>query len=206
GRCGAEPARGGAELAAAGGRAQAPGMGLAGGGGDHRVQANPAPGERNRLLPRGRVKRVTMRADAPFRMGPESFSRFYSPSSTMGADGNAAMIPLSNVVTADWQMNTPPLTRYNGYSAGNTNGAPAPGRSSGEAMTVMEEIVAEELPSGIGFDWTGMSYQEIIAGNTATLLLVLSVLVVFLCLAALYESWSIPVSVLLVVPLGLLGA
>jgi len=103
-------------------------------------------------------------------------------------------------------MNTPSLTRYNGYPAVNINGSPAPGRSSGEAMAAMEEIVTNELPNGIGFDWTGMSYQEILAGNAATLLLVLSVLVVFLCLAALYESWSIPVSVLLVVPLGILGA
>src|SRR5690606_39169739 len=187
-------------------RAQAQAMGLSVGDVYNAIQLMLAPVYVNDYFSEGRVKRVTMRADAPFRMGPESFSRFYSPSTTAGADGNPAMIPLSNVVTADWQMNTPSLTRYNGYSAVNINGSPAPGRSSGEAMAAMEDIVAADLPSGIGFDWTGMSYQEIIAGNTATLLLVLSVLVVFLCLAALYESWSIPVSVLLVVPLGLLGA
>jgi multidrug efflux pump len=165
-----------------------------------------APVYVNDYFSNGRIKRVVMRADAPFRTGQESFSQFYSPSSQETADGTPAMIPLSNVVRSQWGMNTPSLTRYNGYSAININGSPAPGRSSGEAMAAMEAIVAEQLPAGIGSDWTGMSYQEIIAGNTATLLLVLSVLVVFLCLAALYESWSIPVSVLLVVPLGILGA
>jgi len=100
----------------------------------------------------------------------------------------------------------PSLSRYNGYSAINIVGSQAPGQSSGEAMTAMEDIVNNDLPAGYGYDWSGMSYQEILAGNAATLLLVLSVVVVFLCLAALYESWSIPVAVLLVVPLGVLGA
>ncbi|MBP6797253.1 MAG: multidrug efflux RND transporter permease subunit [Luteimonas sp.] len=187
-------------------RAQAQAMGLAVGDVYSAIQLMLAPVYVNDYFSEGRVKRVIMRADAPFRMGPEAFSRFYTPSTTLSEDGNRAMIPLSNVVHAQWRMNTPSLTRYNGYSAVSINGSPAPGRSSGEAMAAMEDIVASDLPSGIGFDWTGLSYQEIIAGNTATLLLVLSVLVVFLCLAALYESWSIPVSVLLVVPLGILGA
>ncbi|MDH5831089.1 multidrug efflux RND transporter permease subunit [Luteimonas sp. M1R5S18] len=187
-------------------RAQAQAMGLAVGDVYNAIQLMLAPVYVNDYFAEGRIKRVIMRADAPYRTGPESFSRFFSPSTQMDADGNAAMIPLSNVVASEWVMNSPSLTRYNGYSAVNINGAPTPGRSSGEAMNAMEDIVAEELPTGIGFDWTGLSYQEIIAGNTATLLLVLSVLVVFLCLAALYESWSIPVSVLLVVPLGILGA
>jgi len=187
-------------------RAQAQAMGLAVGDVYSAIQLMLAPVYVNDYFSEGRVKRVIMRADAPFRMGPDAFSRFYTPSATLSDDGNRAMIPLSNVVHAQWRMNTPSLTRYNGYSAVSINGSPAPGRSSGEAMVAMEDIVASDLPGGIGFDWTGLSYQEIIAGNTATLLLVLSVLVVFLCLAALYESWSIPVSVLLVVPLGILGA
>ena len=187
-------------------RAQAEAMGLSTGDVYNAIQLMLAPVYVNDYFSNGRIKRVIMRADAPYRTGPDAFSRFFTPSSEVMADGTPAMIPLSNVVRSEWAMNTPSLTRYNGYSAVNINGSPAPGRSSGEAMRAMEEIVAEQLPAGIGFDWTGMSYQEIIAGNTATLLLVLSVLVVFLCLAALYESWSIPVSVLLVVPLGILGA
>src|SRR5690606_19878869 len=142
-------------------RAQAQAMGMSVGDVYNAIQLMLAPVYVNDYFSEGRIKRVTMRADAPVRMGPESFSRFYTPSSTASADGNQAMIPLSNVVTADWQMNTPSLTRYNGYSAVNINGSPAPGRSSGQAMTAMEEIVAAELPTGIGFDWTGMSYQEI---------------------------------------------
>jgi multidrug efflux pump len=187
-------------------RAQAQAMGLSVGDVYSAIQLMLAPVYVNDYFADGRVRRVIMRADAPFRTGPESLARFYTPAAVDSADGNRAMIPLNNVVSAEWRMNTPSLTRYNGYSAVSINGSPAPGRSSGEAMAAMEEIVASDLPTGIGYDWTGLSYQEIIAGNTATLLLVLSVLVVFLCLAALYESWSIPVSVLLVVPLGILGA
>jgi len=161
-----------------------------------------APVYVNDFFYEGRIKRVSMQADSPYRTGPDSLSNFYTPSSLQ----NGAMIPLSNVVKAEWETNSPSLTRYNGYAAVNIVGSQAPGRSSGEAMKAMEDIVEQDLPQGFGFDWTGMSYQEILAGNTATLLLVLSIVVVFLCLAALYESWSIPVSVLLVVPLGVLGA
>ena len=187
-------------------RAQAETMGLSTGDVYNAIQLMLAPVYVNDYFSEGRIKRVIMRADAPYRTGQDSLSLFYSPSTMETINGTAAMIPLSNVVRAQWTMSAPSLTRYNGYSAVNINGSPAPGRSSGEAMQAMEQIVADQLPAGIGYDWTGLSYQEIIAGNTATLLLVLSVLVVFLCLAALYESWSIPVSVLLVVPLGILGA
>src|SRR5690606_19569933 len=114
----------------------------------------------------GRVKRVNMRADAPYRTDAASLSRYYTPG-PVGGDGNRAMIPLSNVVDAQWTTSTPALTRYNGYSAVNIVGSQAPGFSSGEAMGAMERIVDEELPQGFGYDWAGMSYQEIIAGNTA---------------------------------------
>jgi len=132
---------------------------------------------------------------------------FYTPSTLQtNPDGTQAMIPLSTVVKSEWVSAPPSLSRYNGYSAVNIVGSQAAGRSSGEAMQAMERIVNDDLPAGFGYDWSGMSYQEILAGNAATLLLVLSIVVVFLCLAALYESWSIPVAVLLVVPLGVLGA
>ncbi|MDH5824877.1 multidrug efflux RND transporter permease subunit [Luteimonas sp. RD2P54] len=185
-------------------RVQAQAMGLSVNDVYSAIQLMLAPVYVNDYVADGRVKRVNMRADAPFRTDPGSLARFYTP--VVGEDGSRAMVPLSNVVTAEWTTGAPALTRYNGYSAVNIVGSPAPGRSSGEAMAALERIVEQDLPAGFGYDWTGLSYQEIIAGNTATLLLVLSVVVVFLCLAALYESWSIPVSVLMVVPLGILGA
>ncbi|MBP7367392.1 MAG: multidrug efflux RND transporter permease subunit [Pseudoxanthomonas sp.] len=160
-----------------------------------------APVYANDFFMDGRIKRVNLRADAPFRTGAESLANFYTPSPTTGQ-----MIPLNTVVSSEWVTNPPALERYQGYAAVNIVGSPAAGHSSGEAMGIMEQIVNNDLPAGFGYDWSGMSYQEILAGNTATLLLVLSIVVVFLCLAALYESWSIPVAVLLVVPLGLLGA
>jgi len=188
-------------------RVQAQSMGLSVSDIYTSIQLMLAPVYVNDFFYGGRIKRVNMRADAPFRTGPESLGQFYVPSSTeTDANGNAAMIPLSNVVSTNWASLPPSLARYNGYSAVNINGAPAPGSSSGQAMTTMEGIVNDKLPAGFGYDWAGMSYQEILAGNSQTLLLVLSLVVVFLCLAALYESWSIPVSVLLVVPLGGLGA
>lgn len=171
------------------------------------IQLMLAPVYVNDFFYEGRIKRVNVRADDAFRTGPESLRSFYTPSSTAtDTDGQPAMIPLSNIIKSEWIYASPALNRYNGYSAVNIVGNSAPGKSSGQAMTAMEEIVRDELPPGFGFDWSGMSYQEIIAGNAATLLLVLSVVVVFLCLAALYESWSIPVAVLLVVPIGVLGA
>jgi len=188
-------------------RVQAQAMGLSLSDIYSSIQLMLAPVYVNDFFSGGRVKRVNLRADAPYRSGPESLARFYTPSSVAtDGDGKPAMIPLSSVVKSEWTSMSPALTRYNGYSAVNINGSAAPGTSSGQAMQAMEKIVTEDLPPGFGFDWSGMSYQEILAGNAATLLLVLSIVVVFLSLAALYESWSIPVSVLLVVPLGALGA
>jgi len=188
-------------------RVQAQAMGLSVSDVYSTVQLMLAPVYVNDFFSEGRIKRVTMQADAPYRTGEESLKSFYSPSSlSSNADGTNTMIPLSTVVKSDWVSAPPSLSRYNGYSAINIVGSQAPGKSSGEAMSAMEDIVNSDLPAGYGFDWSGMSYQEILAGNAATLLLVLSVVVVFLCLAALYESWSIPVAVLLVVPLGVLGA
>ncbi|MGH8033536.1 MAG: multidrug efflux RND transporter permease subunit, partial [Luteimonas sp.] len=195
-------------------RVQASAMGLSVSDVYNAIQLMLAPVYVNDFVDAGRVKRVNIQADAPYRTGPESLARYFSPSTaTASADasnGNAvattpAMIPLSNVVKARWITAPPSLNRYNGYAAVEIVGSQAPGTSSGEAMDAMSRSIGE-LPEGFGFDWTGQSYQEILSGNTATLLLVLSLLVVFLCLAALYESWSVPVAVLLVVPLGILGA
>src|SRR5690606_14890961 len=161
----------------------------------------------NDFVDEGRVKRVYMQADGAYRTGPESLSRFYTPSPRAdSSNGLPPMVPLSNVVRHQWIVSSPSLNRFNGYPAVEITGSPAPGHSSGEAMEVMQGIVEEQLPEGFGYDWTGQSYQEILSGNQAPMLMALSLLVVFLCLAALYESWSVPVSVLLVVPLGLLGA
>ncbi len=181
-------------------RVQAQAMGLEVGDIYNAISLMLAPVYANDFFYEGRIKRVNVRADAPYRTGAESLGSFYTP------NGEGGMIPLSTVVDARWSTSAPSLNRYNGYAAVNIVGSPAPGHSSGEAMAIMEGIVTNDLPPGFGFDWSGMSYQEILAGNTATLLLVLSIVVVFLCLAALYESWSIPVAVLLVVPLGVLGA
>ncbi|WP_433851837.1 multidrug efflux RND transporter permease subunit [Stenotrophomonas nitritireducens] len=171
------------------------------------IQMMLAPVYVNDFFYGGRIKRVNMQADAAYRTGPESLRSYYVPSAlSKDADGQRSMIPLSTVVKSEWIYAPPALSRYNGYSAVNIVGAPAPGGSSGQAMTTMENLVRDDLPNGFGYDWSGMSYQEILAGNAAALLMVLSVVVVFLCLAALYESWSIPVSVLLVVPVGILGA
>ncbi|MDR7133468.1 multidrug efflux pump [Lysobacter niastensis] len=176
------------------------------------IQLMLAPVYVNDFVDAGRVKRVTMQADAPFRTGPGSLTHFYTPSPNPGngVEDNdpvtGSMIPLSNVVKNHWIMASPSLTRYNGYSAVEIVGSQAPGHSSGEAMQAMQSIVENDLPPGFGYDWTGQSYQEILAGAQAPMLMALSILVVFLCLAALYESWSVPVAVLLVVPLGALGA
>ena len=186
-------------------RTQAQSMGLSVTDIYNGIQLMLAPVYVNDFFYEGRIKRVNMRADAPFRTGAESLSRFYTPGGQQG-NGERSMIPLSNVVHSKWASMPPSLSRYNGYSAVNINGSAAPGSSSGQAMRTMEDIVTQKLPQGFGYDWSGMSYQEILAGNSATLLMALSIVVVFLCLAALYESWSIPVAVLLVVPLGALGA
>jgi len=115
------------------------------------------------------------------------------------------MIPLANFVRADWVLGSPSLTRFNGYAAVEITGNNAPGRSSGEAMQAMEKIVGADLPRGIANDWAGQSLQELISGEQAPMLFALSILVVYLCLAALYESWSVPAAVLMAVPVGLVG-
>ncbi|KAB2899097.1 MAG: multidrug efflux RND transporter permease subunit [Dokdonella sp.] len=195
-------------------RVQAQSMGLSLADVYTAIQLMLAPVYANDFFNQGRVQRVTMQADAPFRMSPDALGHFFVPSATRsetvaGPDGNTslpAMIPLSNVVRSEWIMAAPTLSRYNGYGAIQIVGSPAAGASSGTAMQAMQDIIGSDLPAGFGFDWTGQSLQEIISGNQAPILYALSLLVVFLCLAALYESWSIPVSVLLVVPLGVLGA
>ncbi|HEX5057406.1 MAG TPA: efflux RND transporter permease subunit [Gammaproteobacteria bacterium] len=150
------------------------------------------------FIDRGRVKRVFMQADAPFRMVPENF-RLWSVRNREGE-----MVPFSAFASSHWDFGSPRLERYNGVPAMQINGEAGPGVSSGEAMAEIERMVSE-LPQGIGIEWTGMSYQERQAGAQTPLLYTLSLLIVFLCLAALYESWSIPTSVMLVAPLGILG-
>ena len=187
-------------------RVQAQSMGLQMGDIYNAIGLMLAPIYVNDFTYGGRIKRVIMQADAPYRMGPEALQHIFTPSTLSSSNGAPEMIPLSSVVRSKWEVSSPSLTRYNGYSAVEIVGSPAPGQSSGEAMNQMEKIVGSDLPKGFGFDWTGQSYQEILSGNAATLLMLLSIVIVFLALAALYESWSIPVSVMLVVPLGLLGA
>jgi multidrug efflux pump len=150
------------------------------------------------FIDRGRVKRVYVQADAPFRMVPEDFGLWYV------RNGDGEMVPFSSFASTRWEYGSPRLERFNGASAVNITGTPAPGISSGEAMAEMERI-AGELPEGFGIEWSGQSYQERAANAQTPILYALSVLIVFLCLAALYESWTIPTSVLLVVPLGILG-
>ena len=150
------------------------------------------------FIDRGRVKRVYLQADAPFRMVPNDF-RLWSVRNNVGH-----MVPFSAFASSRWDYGSPRLERYNGVSAMEFNGAPAPGVSSGDAMAEIESLVAG-LPAGFGIEWTGLSYQERKAGAQTPLLYSLSLIIVFLCLAALYESWSIPTSVLLVAPLGILG-
>ncbi|EKK3982173.1 efflux RND transporter permease subunit [Cronobacter sakazakii] len=153
----------------------------------------------NDFIDRGRVKKVYVQADAPFRMLPSDINTLY----VRGSNGD--MVPLSAFTTAHWIYGSPRLERYNGMPSMEILGEAAPGRSTGEAMALMESLAAK-LPTGIGYDWTGLSYQERLSGNQAPALYAISLIVVFLCLAALYESWSIPFSVMLVVPLGIIGA
>jgi multidrug efflux pump len=150
------------------------------------------------FIDRGRVKRVYLQSDAPFRMVPNDF-RLWSVRNNEGE-----MVPFSAFATSHWEYGSPQLERYNGAPAMQFNGEPAPGVSSGAAMDAIEAIAAG-LPAGFGIEWTGQSYQERQAGAQTPLLYTLSIIIVFLCLAALYESWSIPTSVLMVAPLGILG-
>ncbi|EAS1863106.1 efflux RND transporter permease subunit [Salmonella enterica] len=153
----------------------------------------------NDFIDRGRVKKVYVQADAQFRMLPGDINNLYVRSA------NGEMVPLSTFSSARWIYGSPRLERYNGMPSMELLGEAAPGRSTGEAMSLMENL-ASQLPNGIGYDWTGISYQERLSGNQAPALYAISLIVVFLCLAALYESWSIPFSVMLVVPLGVVGA
>ncbi|MGH2341152.1 efflux RND transporter permease subunit [Segnochrobactraceae bacterium EtOH-i3] len=153
----------------------------------------------NDFVDRGRVKKVYMQGDAQFRMLPENLNQWYVRNSA------GDMVPFSAFAKTEWGYGSPRLERYNGLSAVNLQGQPAPGVSSGMAMAAIEQMVAQ-LPPGFDIEWTGLSYQERASGDQAPLLYALSILIVFLCLAALYESWSIPFSVILVVPLGVLGA
>ncbi|MFI8570157.1 multidrug efflux RND transporter permease subunit SmeE [Stenotrophomonas bentonitica] len=151
------------------------------------------------FIDRGRVKRVYVQSDAPFRMNPEDFN-LWSVKNTAGE-----MVPFSAFASQRWDYGSPRLERYNGVSAMEIQGEPAPGVASGDAMNEVEKL-AKQLPAGFDIEWTALSYQERQAGSQTPLLYTLSLLIVFLCLAALYESWSVPTSVLLVAPLGILGA
>lgn len=153
----------------------------------------------NDFLDHGRVKKVYVQADTPYRMLPDDINSWY----IRGKQGQ--MVPFSAFSSAHWIYGSPRLERYNGLPSMEILGEATPGRSTGEAMNMLESF-ASKLPAGIGYDWTGMSYQERLSGNQAPALYAISLLVVFLSLAALYESWSIPFSVMLVVPLGVVGA
>ncbi|HGJ5858185.1 MAG TPA: efflux RND transporter permease subunit [Arsenophonus nasoniae] len=156
----------------------------------------------NDFIDRERVKKVYVQANAPFRMLPADIEKLYV------RNNQGKMVPFSALIDHSkdpWLYGSPRLERYNGLPAMEIQGSATPGKSTGDAMLLMEQLT-EKLPEGIGYEWTGMSYQERLSGNQAPALYVISLIVVFLCLAALYESWSIPFSVMLVVPLGVIGA
>ncbi|MFC6620041.1 efflux RND transporter permease subunit [Novosphingobium panipatense] len=153
----------------------------------------------NDFLDRGRTKRVYIQADQPYRSSPEAIENLY----VRGENGQ--MAPFSSFATVDWKQAPVILTRYNGRPAMQLQGAPAAGLSTGAAMEAIEEM-QQKLPPGTAIEWTGLSYEERLSGGQAPALYALSLAVVFLCLAALYESWSVPISVMLVVPLGVVGA
>ena len=153
----------------------------------------------NDFIDNGRVKKVYLQADAPYRMQPSDINRWY----VRNAAGQ--MVPFSAFSMGQWIYGSPKLERYNGASSVNIQGSAAPGISSGEAMAEMEAMMTK-LPPGIGYEWTGLSYEERLSGSQAPALYALSMIIVFLCLAALYESWSVPAAVILVVPLGVIGA
>ncbi|MBW2709211.1 MAG: efflux RND transporter permease subunit [Deltaproteobacteria bacterium] len=152
----------------------------------------------NDFIQGGRVKRVFAQADAPYRMLPKDLEKLY----VRNMEGK--MVPFSSFASGRWTSGPPRLARFNGFPSINIWGEAAPGRSSGEAMQAMEEAV-QKLPKGIGFDWSGLSFQERMSSSQAPLLYAFSIFVIFLCLAALYESWTIPIAILLVLPLGVIG-
>ena len=153
----------------------------------------------NDFIDRGRVKKVFLQGDAESRMNPEDLKKWYV------RNDQGTMVPFSAFAKGKWIYGAPKLSRYNGVEAMEILGAPAPGYSSGEAMAEVEAL-AKKLPAGVGISWTGLSYEERLSGSQAPALYAISLLMVFLCLAALYESWSIPIAVMLVVPLGIIGA
>ena len=153
----------------------------------------------NNFVNGNRVQRVIVQLDAPYRMSPNDVKDIFVRNKT------GEMVPLSAFTSVNWTYGSPQLQKYNGFPSIEIVGAAPPGKSTGEAMTAMEEMAAK-LPTGISYEWTGQSFEERLAGAQAPMLYLLSLLVVFLCLAALYESWTIPFSVILVVPLGVLGA
>jgi HAE1 family hydrophobic/amphiphilic exporter-1 len=152
----------------------------------------------NDFIQGGRVKRVFVQADAPYRMLPEDLERLYV------RNIGGTMTPFTAFASGYWFYGSPRLERFNSFPSLNIWGEPPPGRSSGEAMAAMEEIVSK-LPKGVGYDWTGISYQERMAKSQTGLLYAFSMIVIFLCLAALYESWTVPISVMLTLPLGVIG-
>ncbi|MEN6421022.1 MAG: efflux RND transporter permease subunit [Smithella sp.] len=152
----------------------------------------------NDFVKSGNIKRVFVQADAPYRMLPKDLDKLYVRNTS------GLMVPFSSFASGRWTSGSPRLERFNGFPSLNIWGESAPGKSSGEAMKAMEEMI-EKLPQGIGYDWTGLSYQERISSSQAPLLYAFSIFVIFLCLAALYESWTIPISILLVLPLGVIG-
>jgi len=152
----------------------------------------------NDFIQNGRVKKVFVQADAPDRMLPKDLDKLYVRN-TVGR-----MVPLSSLATGHWETGSPLLERYNGFPSVNLWGEPVPGKSSGDAMQAMEELTSR-LPKGFSFDWTGLSYQERMASSKTGLLYAFSIFVVFLTLAALYESWPIPIAILLTMPLGVIG-
>jgi multidrug efflux pump len=153
----------------------------------------------NDFVDNGRIKRVYMQADAPHRMTPEDLEKWYV------RNNNGEMVAFSAFASTQWTYGSPKLERFNGIASVNIQGNPAEGVSSGEALAEMENMVSQ-LSGGFGVDWAGLSYEEKQAGSQSGQLYLISLLVVFLCLAALYESWSVPIAVILVVPLGILGA
>jgi multidrug efflux pump len=153
----------------------------------------------NDFIDRGRVKKVYVQGQPNARMKPEDLKKWYVRNTA------GEMVPFASFATGEWVFGSPKLSRYNGVPAEEVLGTPAPGYSTGEAMAEVEQL-AKKLPAGIGISWTGLSYEERLSGSQAPALYALSILVVFLCLAALYESWSIPIAVILVIPLGVIGA
>ncbi|MGR0481874.1 MAG: efflux RND transporter permease subunit [Candidatus Electronema sp. V4] len=153
----------------------------------------------NDFIQAGRVKKVYVQADAPYRRLPQDIERLY----VRNKEGK--MVPFSAFSTARWSLGSPKLERFNAFPSMNIQGQPAPGHSTGEAMTIMEQLAAK-LPQGISFDWSGLSYQEKMATKQGPILYAFSIFVIFLCVAALYESWTIPFVNLLMLPLGVFGA